>query len=182
MPGNTHGIEPTCSEIDGHLADRLHGIGVHRDAVGVRDRDDVGDGLHGADLVVGPHHGHEGHRRRIGLDGRTHGLGPHPPQHIDVQPNWLCTLVASQPFDTVEHRMMLDGTREDANPARIGRTPGPEESFDGEVVGLGAAGGEDDLARAGAERLGNCFARLFDDPASRPTSSVQRRRVAHQPS
>ena len=37
-------------------ADRLHGVGVQRDAVLRAQRGDLGDRLHGADLVVGPHH------------------------------------------------------------------------------------------------------------------------------
>ena len=45
-----------------------------------------------------------------------------------------------------------------------------------EVVGLGAAGGEHDLARAAAERARDRLPRLLDDPASLAPGAVQRAR------
>ena len=56
--------------------------------------------------------------------------------------------------------------------------PGPEDALDREVVGLGAAGGEHDLAGAAVERLRDGLAGLLDDPAGVPAGGVQRAGVA----
>jgi len=58
--------------------------------------------------------------------------------------------------------------------------PRPEQTLDGEVVRLGAAGGEDDLGRTGAQRVGDPLTRLFDGSSGAPTGRVQGRRVAGQ--
>ena len=56
--------------------------------------------------------------------------------------------------------------------ARVRVAARPEEALDREVVGLGAAGGEHDLAGPGAERRGDRLAGLLDDP---PGTAARRR-------
>ena len=46
---------------DGDLADRLGGVGVDDRPVGPGVGGELGDGHQGAGLVLGEHHGHEGH-------------------------------------------------------------------------------------------------------------------------
>ena len=54
----------------------------------------------------------------------------------------------------------------------------PVQALDGQVVRLGAAAGEDDLARPRAEGGGERLAGLLDEPPGGPAGGVQRRRVA----
>ena len=55
----------------GMRADRLDGVGVERGAVLVRDARELGDGLDGADHVVGEHHRGEA---RVGAEGGLVGV------------------------------------------------------------------------------------------------------------
>ena len=68
---------------------------------------------------------------------------------------------------------VLDGADDEV--ARLKRGEAAEQ---GEVVGLGAAGGEDDLLLAGAERGGHLGARRFDGRARLAPEPVQLGRVA----
>ena len=64
-----------------------------------------------------------------------------------------------------------------AGAAWIARPPSPEDALDRQVVGLGAAGGEDHLGRPGADAVGDCSrASSTCRRARRP--AVQRRGVA----
>ena len=65
-----------------------------------------------------------------------------------------------------------------ATPAVVRAAPRPVEALEREVVGLGAAGGEDHLAGSAVQRLGDRLARLLHDAARVPPGGVQRRRVA----
>ena len=78
VPGDRHRVDPGSGEVERQLAECLDRVGVHRDAVGVRDLDDLGDRLHGADLVVGPHHRHQRDALGVGLDGGA--------ERVDVEP------------------------------------------------------------------------------------------------
>src|SRR5215467_9087753 len=81
-----------------------------------------------------------------------------------------------EPGRTVQHGVMLNRRYQHPRPPR-GGLPRPVEALDGQVVGLCAAAGEDDLARPCAEGLGNQLARLLDDPAGAAAGVVQRRGV-----
>jgi len=70
-----------------------------------------------------------------------------------------------EPMERVEHCMVLNRSREDADTAPVSGATCPEDALQGEVVGLRAAGGEDDLAGARAHRSGDRLARLFNDSA-----------------
>ncbi len=69
VPGHGHRGEPGGGEVDLQLSERLHRVGMQRHFelgchVGqFTDRHD------GADLVVGPHHGGQGHVGRVACDG-----------------------------------------------------------------------------------------------------------------
>ena len=71
--------------------------------------------------------------------------------------------------------MALTTSRVRAGSVALARGVG---ALDGQVVGLGAAGGEDDLRGAGPEHRGDPLARLLDDGAGGAAGGVQRRRVA----
>jgi hypothetical protein len=55
MAGDGEGVGAAGGEVDGNLACCLDGVGVEEDAAGMGDLGELGDGLDGADLVVGPH-------------------------------------------------------------------------------------------------------------------------------
>ena len=66
----------------------------------------------------------------------------------------LGALVLGQPLHGVEHRVVLDRRGQHPPPRpRVRRAARPVQALDREVVGLGAAAGEDDLAGPRAERL-----------------------------
>ena len=98
-------------------------------------------------------------------DGLAQGLGVDPPVGVDRQVLDRGALVLAEPVHGVEHGVVLDGAGQDTGAGRVGVAAGPVQALDGEVVGLGAAGGEDDLAGAGAERLGEGLAGLLDRAA-----------------
>src|SRR5579863_944248 len=78
----------------------------------------------------------------------------------------------------VEHRVVLHRGREHPAAALVSRPPRPEQALHREVVRLGAAAGEDHLARPGTEHLGDLLPRLLDHPAGTAPRIVQRRGVA----
>ena len=178
VPGQGKRVETAGGEVDRQLADGLDGVAVHRDAVLVGDRDDLGDRLDGADLVVGPHHGDERDGFRVAVQRRVERVEPDAAEAVDRQPLDLGALVAGQPLQGVEHRVVLDAAGDDAAAPWIGLPAAPVEALDREVVGLGAAGGEDDLGGLGAECGGDLLARLLDEQPGGPARRVQRRRVA----
>ena len=145
-PVSVSASTPRGGEVDRDRADRLHGVGVDRDAVGGRDRDDLVDRLQRADLVVGPHHRDQRHRVGVALDRRPQRVDVEPAALVDGQQLDLGALVLGEPVERVEHRVVLDRGREDPGAPRVGVAPGPVDALEGEVVGLGAAGGEDHLA------------------------------------
>ena len=56
VTGDAQQVDAEVVDAGGELADRLRGVGVERDAARARDGADLGDRLHGADLVVRVHH------------------------------------------------------------------------------------------------------------------------------
>ena len=72
VPGDGHRVDAGRGEVERHLAKRLDGVGVDRDAVRARQRDDFGDRLKRPDFVVGPHDADEGHTGGVPLDQVAH--------------------------------------------------------------------------------------------------------------
>ena len=131
----------------------------------------LGDRLDRADLVVREHHRHED--RAVG-DRPLDLLGVHAAVAVDRD---LHDLEAEllQVLERVADRVVLDGRRHDAVSAR---PAGPGGTLQREVVGLGAAAGEHDLAGIRADRprepLVGIVERLPGDAAER----VRGRRIA----
>ena len=173
VAGDGHQVEPAPGEVDLDVADRLDSITVHRDVELVRHGGDLGDRLHRADLVVGPHHADERDRFGVGLDSRTHRLGVDTTNVVDLEPGDLGALVGLEEVDTVQDGVVLDRADQESHSSGIGVPTRPEGALDRQVVGLGAAGGEDHLRRAGAQGLGNRLAGLLDDAPSNAPGGVQ---------
>jgi hypothetical protein len=165
VAGEGQRVQPAGGEVDGQRADGLHGVAVHRDAVLVGDVGERRHRLHGAHLVVGPHDGDQRDVGRVALDRLAQRLRVHAAGPVDLEPVDGRALVLHQPLDGVEHGVVLDRAGQDAPAARVGVVPRPPDALDGEVVALGAAGGEHDLRRPRAERGGQRLARLLDDAA-----------------
>ena len=71
---------------------------------------------------------------------------------------------------TAEHRMRRR--------RRVLAEPGPVQALDGEVVRLGAAGGENDFRRMRPGGCGKDFPRVLDGAPGAAARTVERRRVA----
>ena len=115
---------------------------------GARSRTSVGhrgEGLHGADLVVGQHDRHD---RHVGVERVGQRVEVDAPGAVDADD------ASADVLDRVQHGVVLDGAAHRAPAVAAHRAE------DGEVVGLGAAAGEHDLAGPAAEGVGHDVARL----------------------
>ena len=144
VPGHGQRVDPGGGEVDRHAADGLHRVGVHRDAVLVGDRGELGDRLHRADLVVGPHDADERDRVRVVGERRAQRRRRRPGRSASTgsQVTSAPSCAASQ--STASRTAWCSiGAGDDPAAARVGVAAGPVDALDREVVGLGAAGGED---------------------------------------
>ena len=170
--------EPRQVRVDGQRAEGLHGVAVEGDPELLREGGDLRDGLDGAHLVVGPHDGQQRGGARVAGQFLPHGGRVHAAGRVDGQPDGLGALVGGQPLDGVGHRGVLHRGDEDAAAAGVLLAPVPVQALDGQVVGLGAPGGEDHLDGLRAQGRGDVLAGLLDDGARRAAGAVQRGRVA----
>ncbi len=108
-------------------------------------------------------------------------FGAQPTRAVYRQPLGFRILVLTEPEHRVEHCVMFDRGGENTPPAAVFGPPGPVQTLDRQVVRLGAAAGEHDLARPRAIGPRDALARLFHDPAGRPASLMQRRWVSGPP-
>jgi hypothetical protein len=100
------------------------------------------DRLAGADLVVGRHHRDQGRPPRPEQRSQAVQVDPAGAVHrgqVDVGVG-----VGLGPGGGVQHGVVLDGR---ADEVPLCRRPDQHGALDGQVVGLGAAGGEHDLGR-----------------------------------
>ena len=145
---DVHGLD-----VDGRVAGGLHGVGVEEDLLLAAESADLGDGLHGADLVVGKHDGDE--------------AGVVPQGVLDILHADHAVLMRIQKGDLkalllklcqcVQHGMVLKLGRNEV----LFALPGPKSGSRNNrlVVGLAAAGGEGDLLRVGVQAGGNRLTR-----------------------
>src|SRR6185312_6385579 len=82
------------------------------------------------------------------------------------------------PFDGVLHGGVLDAGNEDAVAGGVGVAAGPVEALDGEVVRLGAAGGENDLGGVRPGGCGDGFAGGLNRGAGAAAGPVKGGRIA----
>ncbi len=139
--GDRQQIDAERADIDRQLAGGLHRIGMKQRAALVRHRGELGDWLHGADLVVGVHDRHE---RRVVGDRFAQAIHRHDAADIHRQQRDLPAALGHRPHG-VQHRLVLDSARNQVLSSR--RLHGLGRAADGDVVGLGAAGGKDDFRR-----------------------------------
>ena len=75
---------------------------------------------------------------------RSAAADTEPSEAVGSQVTWAPSCSTSQ-FDRVQHRVVFHLGGDDAATARLGVAAGPVDALDGQVVALGAAGGEDHL-------------------------------------
>ena len=123
VPGQREGVDAGGREVHWDRADRLHRVGVHRHAVLGGERHDLLDRLERPDLVVGPHHRDQRDRGRVAVDRLAERVEVEAPERVDRQQLDLGVLVVVEPVQRVQHGVVLDGGREDADPARVLAVP-----------------------------------------------------------
>ena len=131
------------------MARGLDRVGVEEDLPLAAEGADFGDGLDGADLVVGKHDGDEA---GVVPQGVRHILNEDDAVGVRVEERDLKALLL-QTVQRVEDGMVLKLGGNDVPLPLPGAEAGRRD--DGLVIGLAAAGGEGDLLRVGVQIMGN---------------------------
>jgi hypothetical protein len=148
----------------------LHGVGV-QDGSRCPSPDGGGDGVEGldrADLVVDEHHRHEGH---VAVEKLVESDEIDDPVAVHGHETHRCRGRRRGPQDGV----VLDGGGDDGPPVGTGC------SADGQVVGLGAAPGEDDPPGLDPDHVGEDLPGLLDGPPCVPGHTVGPGGIAERP-
>ena len=175
VAGDGHGVQSARPEVHGHGAEGLDGVGVHGHAGGVGQLDDFRARAGWCRPRCWPTSPSRGRwtpgpgRARPRSTARST-----TPSESTGSQETSAPLVPLQPFDGVQHGMMFDGGAEDPRACRVFGAAGPVQSLDGQVVGLGAARGEDDLRRVGPGGGGNRFAGVLHGAPGAAARAVQR--------
>jgi hypothetical protein len=164
VSAHAHQVHTGGQRGDVEPAERLHGIGVHKDLRGalVHQRDDGLERLARSRLIVDEHYRDQAH-------SFVQQVGEHVEVHDTATVDTHDTATACQAG--LEHRWVLDGAAECR--ARAGRNAGYRK-----VVRLGAAAGEHDVARARSEQPGESFTGVVERPPGRSRDAVAPGRVA----
>ena len=149
VAGQRQQVDAQVADVHAGLAHGLDGIGVEDGAGVVGHSRQLDDGLQRANLVVGVHHRDQGGLWRHDL---AEGLGADAPRAVGGDQAQRPT-APGQVLAGVEDSLVLDGAGHQVGaPARF-------QSFshasDREVVGLGAAGGPDQVVGLGADQGGH---------------------------
>ncbi len=151
--------------------ERLDGVDVQvraAAAIGSEQARDLGDRLHGADLVLHQHHGDD---RGVRADSGGDRLGAHHPVGAgwdDVQRG----AAGDQRLGGAHHRRVLERAQHDvASPGRARRAE------DTQRVGLGAAAREDELLGFDVQRRGDGLPGGLEGPAGGRPRGVRRGRI-----
>ena len=108
VAGERERVDAELVERERQPAGRLHGVGVDERARRVGDRGELGDRLHGADLVVGVLH-----RTSVvsGRMTRASAVGVHEAARVDRDLVDLEAVHAREVVGRLEHRLVLDRRR-----------------------------------------------------------------------
>ena len=138
-------------EVEGELAGGLDGVGVEESAGCVGDGGEFGDGLDDAGLVVGVHDADE---FGVGAEGGFRAAGSMRPCGVQGRKVTSTVVLFARDFGGVEDGVVLDGGGDEVGGFAVAGFGG-EDAEEGEVVALGAAGGEDDLGVEAVEEAGD---------------------------
>ena len=119
----------------------LHCVGVEQHAALTANCTNLRNGKNGADFIVGVHHGDQAGILADGVRDLLRGDGANAAdgQQLNLKAFFF------EPFQRVQHRVMLKGSGNDVHFALALAETGRRN--DGLIVCLAAAGGEIDLAR-----------------------------------
>ena len=165
VPGERKRVNIVGDDVDRNFAHRLHRVGVEEYAPLVTELADFGNRLQHANLAVGRH------------DRNQDGLlidSPRKIAQID-QPVGVhrqkghAEAVLFQAFTGVQHGLVLGHLGDDVVAALAVHLG---DAFEGQVVALGGARGEDDLLGRGADQPRNLLARRFDALLGLPTKAM----------
>ncbi len=157
VPGEAHHIDAQAAHVKVEETGGLHGVGMHHDAAVeflrplLHGGGDFGNGVDGANLIVGVHYGNNG---GLAGDGVIDSLRVNLAVVINGQAGYVPTAVF-QYLASVQYGVVFGAGRDDVAAGFLQRVGGAP---DGGVVGLGAAAGEYHLAVAAVERFGHALA------------------------
>ena len=154
MAGEAQHINVLGLDVDGQVTRRLNGVGVEQNALFPAHGADLLNGQDAADLVVGVH---DRHQAGILPDGVGHLPGGDHAVFVDRQQLHLEALLL-QLLQGVENGVVLEGGGDDVHLALAAADGGGGKQ--GLVVGLAAAGGEDDLTGLAVQAPGHGLAAL----------------------
>ena len=151
MAGQGEQIHIPGLHIHRDVANRLDRVGVEQDFVSLGNGADLGNGLDGANLIVGSH---DRNQNGIGADGRFHRGRVHHAVPIHRQISHVVPVLL-QVLGGVEDGVVLNGGGNDV--AGLSALEGHQLGYtpQGPVVRLGASGGEIDLLRLGVQTAGH---------------------------
>jgi len=163
------GIE--CGQVEVHVRCRLDRVDMeHQTLARPHPGGDLGHRLDGPDLVVSEH---DRDQDRLVVERRLELVRIHPPVAIDRQLDDLEPELLEVP-QRMTDGVVLDRRGDDPVAARLAR---PGRALQGEVVGLRAARGEDDLAPLGAQPCRDALVGIIERRARRATERMGRARV-----
>ncbi len=165
-------VDAERPDVHRDLAHRLHRVGVHQGPVLVGNRRERRDRLDGADFIVRVHHGDE---RCVAGYGVAEAIDRNNPCVVDREER-RAPAAPGERLEGIEDRLVLDAAGDEMTPSR------PFESLGGaadrEVVGFGAAAGEDDLRRIAAHERRNRRPRLVQQRFGLLAEVMHARRVS----
>ena len=174
MAADGHGGGRRIGEAHRHCPKGLYGISVERHLVLGAQPGELSDGLDGADLTVGPHHGRQRDGLRFRLQQRFECVDVDPALGVDVDHDQFSALVGLQPFGGVQHGMVLNPRQQHPASSWVFGPALPPEAFDRQVVRLCAARGEDHLGGMGAHCRGQLLTGRVHRQPGAPSRAVQR--------
>ena len=146
---------------------------MHGNPVLGGDSGNLGDGLHGTHLVIGPHDGHERDVLGVLLDELADRLRVHAAAFVHWNPFDVRALGLFKPLAGVFHGVVFDGGDENSGTPSVFLAALPVDALYGEVVRLGAARGENNLGGVGANGAGYAFAGVLDGGSGVSAQGVQ---------
>ena len=169
---NREHVDAEVFDVHWDLAGRLHRIGMDHGAALTGDLRQLGNRLHGADLVVRVHDGHE---RGVVPEGRPQGIRRDDALVTHGQEGGLGASLG-QCLEGVEDGFVLDCARNEVPTGRpLERLPGTP---DRQVVAFSAPARENNLGRIGPNEGRHRTSGLIDDRLGPLSEVVQARRIA----
>ena len=129
------------------LAEPLNGVGVKNYFAFTTEGADFDDWLEGADFVV---RGHDGNEHSVRAEGAFEIFNGDAAFTVHGQTGDGEAFVFFQIIEAMQNRMVLDGRGDEVFALGFEQTG---DSENGQVIGLGAAAGEDDFAGLGTQKF-----------------------------